>query len=57
VQVETGHPHVLDGPGLVELAQDGAYLVHQVGSNSAGIALLKEPFQALMPKADYHTAL
>ena len=38
VQVEARHTHVLDGPGLVK------YLVAQIGSDAAGIILLKEPF-------------
>jgi hypothetical protein len=57
VQVKTGHAHVLNGLGFVEMGKDGAYLIAQVGSHPVSIIPFKEPFQALMPKADYHTAL
>ena len=55
--MKTGHAHVLDGPGLVKLTHNGAYLVEQVGSNPARIILFEEPLQALMAKPDYHPAL
>jgi len=55
--MKTGHAHVLNGPSFVELAQDGAHLGKQVGSNSAPIILFEEPFQALMPKPDDHFVL
>src|SRR5206468_1836271 len=57
VQMKAGDAYIVDGPGFVELAQNRAHLVEQVGSNPAGIVLFKEPLQALMPKADYHIAL
>jgi hypothetical protein len=57
VQMKTGHTHVLNSLGFAELGKDGTYLVDQVGSNPFRIVPFEEPFQALVPKADYHTAL
>ena len=59
VQVKTGHTHVLNGLGLVELHEDRAYLVEQVGPHSAGIVLFKKPFnlKPLCRKSTIHITL
>jgi len=55
--MKTCHTHVVDGPSFTELGEDGPYFVEQVGSNPLRIVPFKEPFQALVPKAYYHTAM
>ena len=55
--MKTGYAHVFDGPGFVELGQDGAHLVVQVWTNPARIILLKEPLQAFVSKPGYRVAL
>ncbi len=55
--MKAGHAHVIDGLGFVQLGEDGAYLIEQIGTNPAPIILFKEPLQALVSKPDYHTAL
>jgi hypothetical protein len=44
MKVKTGHAHVLDIPGFVELGENGTHLVHQIGTNAARVILLKKAF-------------
>jgi hypothetical protein len=56
MKMKAGHPHVLDGAGFVELVQDGANLVEEIGPNSARVIPVEEPLEALMPKPDDHNS-
>jgi hypothetical protein len=55
MEVKAAHTHIVDGCGFIELGKDSVDLIHEVGANAGCIILLKEPFQALAPKADYRT--
>jgi len=44
MKTEAGRSHILDDPGLIELVEDGANLIEQIGPNPSRIIQFEEPF-------------